>query len=67
MRQTMSKVFKNILQGVIKQWPNFMGDIHEFQELPSHLPLHVFPCYRQTLDHIMNNCFSLPQVLLCYT
>ncbi|CAH1731597.1 unnamed protein product [Aphis gossypii] len=61
MRKMMYKVFNTILQNVIKQLPGFVEHIDELKELPSNLPLNVFPCYRQTLDYITTNCFSLPK------
>ncbi|XP_022183096.1 legumain-like isoform X2 [Myzus persicae] len=61
MRKVMDRTFSTILQKVIKQLPGFIGHIDELKELPSNLPLNVFPCYRQTLDHITANCFSLPK------
>jgi len=64
MRKIMDKTFNTILRSVIKQLPGFIGHIDELKELPSNLPLNVFPCYRQTLDHITANCFSLPKVKL---
>lgn len=60
----MDRTFNTILRSVIKQLPGFIGHIDELKELPSNLPLNVFPCYRQTLDHITTNCFSLPKVKL---
>lgn len=64
----MDQVFDAILRDVIKRWPRFIGSINEFKRLPRNLPLNVFPCYRQTLDLIIKNCFSLPKVnYLFYT
>lgn len=60
----MDRVINLILQGVIKKLSNLNGtSLQELKEYPSHLPLDVFPCYRQTLDHITKNCFSLPKVM----
>ncbi|XP_060880639.1 legumain-like isoform X2 [Metopolophium dirhodum] len=61
MRKIMDRTFNTILRSVIKKLPGFIGHIDELKELPSNLPLNVFPCYRQTLDHITANCFSLPK------
>lgn len=60
----MDSIFNTILQSVIKKFPGFIGHIDELKELPKSLPLNIFPCYRQTLDHITTNCFSLPKVKL---
>lgn len=62
MKQILDEVFSAILQGVINKWPELIGDINELKQIPSNLPLNIFPCYRQTLDHITKNCFSLPKV-----
>jgi len=64
MRKIMDRTLNTILQSVIQQLPGFIGHIDELKELPSNLPLNVFPCYRQTLEHITTNCFSLPKVKL---
>lgn len=64
MRKIMDRTFNTILQSVIEQFPGFIGHIDELKELPSNLPLNVFPCYRLTLNHITTNCFSLPKVKL---
>ncbi|XP_025198389.1 vacuolar-processing enzyme-like isoform X2 [Melanaphis sacchari] len=61
MRKIMDRVFNTILQNVMKQLPQFIGHVDELKEFPSNLPLNVFPCYRQTLDCITTNCFSLPK------
>lgn len=60
----MDKVLNAIVRDVMKQYPSIISDINELKKLPSNLPLNVFPCYRQSLDHIINNCFSLPKVKL---
>lgn len=62
MKETIDQVFDAILWGVTKRWPRFIGSIKEFKSIPRSLPLNVFPCYRQTLDIITKNCFSLPKV-----
>ncbi|VVC45938.1 Peptidase C13, legumain [Cinara cedri] len=62
MRKIMDRVFNGILQGVVRKFPNFNNiNLTELREYPSRLPLDVFPCYRQTLDQITKNCFSLPK------
>lgn len=58
----MDGVFNAILQGVIKKWSELNGNINELKQIPSNLPLDIFPCYRQTLDHITKHCFALPKV-----
>jgi len=60
----MDRVFSTILQNVIKQLPGFVEHVDDLKDLPSNLQLNVFPCYRQTLDYITTNCFSLPKVKL---
>uniref|UniRef100_A0A2S2QIZ0 legumain n=1 Tax=Sipha flava TaxID=143950 RepID=A0A2S2QIZ0_9HEMI len=62
MKNIMDQIFDAILQGVIKRWPGFIGNINELKKLPRNLPLNVFPCYRRNLDLINENCFSLPKV-----
>lgn len=62
MKQILDGVFNTILQGVLKRWPELIKDINELKKVPGNLPLNIFPCYRQTLDHIIKNCFSLPKV-----
>lgn len=62
MRQVMDNVLYAILKGVFKRWPSLSGDFHQLKEIPNNLPLSVFPCYRQCLNHINHNCFSLPKV-----
>lgn len=57
-------ILNNILQGVIKRWPSFVGDVNEFKEVPGHLPLAIFPCYKQILNDITKYCFPLPKVHL---
>ncbi|XP_026820050.1 legumain-like isoform X1 [Rhopalosiphum maidis] len=61
MRKIMDRVFSTILQNVIKQLPGFVEHVYDLKDLPSNLQLNVFPCYRQTLDYITTNCFSLPK------
>lgn len=65
MKKILDGVFSAILQGVIKKWSELIGDINELKQIPSNLPLDIFPCYRQTLDHITKHCFSLPKVKKC--
>lgn len=60
----MDRTLNTILQRVIQQLPGFIGHIDELKELPINLPLNTFPCYRQTLEYITTNCFSLPKVKL---
>lgn len=62
MKQILDRVFNEILQGVIKQWPELIYDIDKLKQIPGNLPLNIFPCYRQILNHITNNCFSLSKV-----
>jgi len=61
MRQNVDKIINTILREIVKQWPIF--DTNELKDIPNSLPLNVFPCYRQTLNSITENCFSLPKVL----
>lgn len=63
MRQIMDNIFNEILQGIKKKWPSLIDDINELEKIPSHLPLNVFPCYRQTLYHINKNCFPLSEAI----
>jgi len=62
MRQNLDKILDAILQEIVKQWPTTITDIDELKEIPDDLPLNIFPCYRQTLNCIIKNCFSSPKV-----
>lgn len=63
MKQIVDRIFTAILHDVIKRLPgSISGNINELKKIPNNLPLYIFPCYRQTLDHIINKCISLPEV-----
>jgi len=61
MRRNLDKIINAIFRETVKQWPIF--DTNELEDIPNSLSLNVFPCYRQTLNSITENCFSLPRVL----
>lgn len=62
MRRNFDEILNAILREIVKQLPIGIADIDELKEIPYDLPLNVFPCYRQTLNYITANCFSLPKV-----